>query len=66
MFQDDDLPGASYPPTDIEAGAAFEAPGPVSRAVTDYLAMCAPRARRGTLVLRHASGAEMAAAGIFN
>jgi hypothetical protein len=66
MFQDNSLPGASYPPTDIEAGAAFQAPGPVSRAVTDYLAMCAPRARRGSLVLRSVSRPEMAAAGIFN
>jgi hypothetical protein len=66
MFQDNDLPGTNYPPTDIEAGATFQAPGPVSRAVTDYLAMCAPRARRGSLVLRNASRSELATTGLFN
>lgn len=38
-----------YPPTEIEGGGTFEAPGPVSRAVSDYLAMCAPRRRRGAI-----------------
>jgi hypothetical protein len=57
----------NYPPTDIEAGEEFHAPGPVSRAVSDYLAMCAPRQRRGSLVLRAADRGELlAAAGVFN
>jgi len=66
MFQDSDLPGASYPPADVEAGATFRAPGPVSRAVSDYLAMCAPRARRAALVLRAADRSELTAAGLYN
>jgi hypothetical protein len=66
MFPDSELPGTSYPPADIETGATFRAPGPVSRAVTDYLAMCAPRGRRGGMVLRSAERAELAATGAFN
>jgi hypothetical protein len=58
MFQDD----ANYPPIDIETAAAFEAPGPVSRPVSDYLAMCAPRQRRGALVMRAADRRELAVA----
>jgi hypothetical protein len=34
-----------YPPANWEAGSAFEAPGPMSRPLANYLAMCAPRAR---------------------
>jgi hypothetical protein len=66
MFPDNELPGANYPPADFECGATFQAPGPVSRAVSDYLAMCAPRARRGAMVLRAAERAELAASGFFN
>jgi hypothetical protein len=57
MFQDP----TNYPPAEIEAAATFEAPGPVSRAVSDYLAMCAPRQRRGAIVLRAADRRELAA-----
>ena len=31
MFPDRDRSDAHYPPTDIETGATFVAPGPVSR-----------------------------------
>jgi hypothetical protein len=39
-------PTSEYPPTDWESNAEFEAPGPMSRPLANYLAMCAPRARR--------------------
>ena len=62
MFQDP----VNYPPTEIESAATFEAPGPVSRAVSDYLAMCAPRSRRGSMTLRAADRRELAAAIAYN
>ena len=37
---------AQYPPSADEAVQVFVAPGPVSRVVADYLAMCAPRSPR--------------------
>jgi hypothetical protein len=39
-------PTSEYPPTHWESDAEFEAPGPMSRPLANYLAMCAPRARR--------------------
>jgi len=62
MFQDP----TSYPPAEIEAAETFEAPGPVSRNVSDYLAMCAPRQRRGAIVLRATDRRDLAAAIAFN
>jgi hypothetical protein len=62
MFQDP----TSYPPAEIEVAETFEAPGPVSRAVSDYLAMCAPRSRRGSFLMRAADRRELAAAIAFN
>jgi hypothetical protein len=62
MFQDP----TNYPPAEIEDAETFQAPGPVSRAVSDYLAMCAPRARRGSILTRAADRRELAAAIAFN
>lgn len=62
MFQDP----TSYPPAEIETAQTFEAPGPVSRAVSDYLAMCAPRQRRGAILLRAADRRELSAAIAYN
>jgi hypothetical protein len=62
MFQDP----TNYPPTEIEAAETFQAPGPVSRNVADYLAMCAPRQRRGAIVLRATDRRDLAAALTYN
>jgi hypothetical protein len=58
MFQDP----MQYPPTEIEPDETFEAPGPVSRVVSDYLAMCAPRPRRGSTMRQAADRCELAGA----
>jgi hypothetical protein len=39
-------PTTEYPPTSWESDAVFEAPGPVSGPLANYLAMCAPRSPR--------------------
>ena len=41
-----DEPTTAYPPTSWDTGSTFEAPGPVSRPLANYLAMCAPRRTR--------------------
>jgi hypothetical protein len=46
IVSDDFEPTTEYPPTTWESTAEFAAPGPVSRPLADYLAMCAPRAAR--------------------
>lgn len=45
-------PSTEYPPTNWETGSEFEAPGPVSRPLANYLAMCAPRLRRQPHAMR--------------
>jgi hypothetical protein len=37
-----------YPPASWITGDEFTAPGPLSRPVSDYLTMCAPRAPRAS------------------
>lgn len=39
-------PTTEYPPTTWERETAFEAPGPMSGPLANYLAMCAPRSPR--------------------
>jgi hypothetical protein len=39
-------PTTEYPPTNWESDAEFVAPGPMSRPLANYLAMCAPRSPR--------------------
>jgi len=43
---DDFEPTTEYPPVSWESEAVFEAPGPMSRPLATYLAMCAPRSPR--------------------
>jgi hypothetical protein len=43
---DDFEPTTEYPPATWESDAVFEAPGPMSRPLANYLAMCAPRSHR--------------------
>ncbi len=47
-MSDADEPTTEYPPTTWEAPAEFQAPGPVSRPLANYLAMCAPRSNRAS------------------
>jgi hypothetical protein len=65
---DADEPTTEYPPTSWDTGIEFEAPGPVSRPLANYLAMCAPRTRldsRATRFGEHA-GFALAAVGAVN
>lgn len=50
-----------YPPADWVANREFKAPGPVSRQLANYFAMCAPRSRRGARRARFASSGPAAA-----
>lgn len=47
-------PTTEYPPTVWEIGIEFESPGPMSRPLANYLAMCAPRASRANRFRDHA------------
>jgi hypothetical protein len=50
-MSDVDEPTTEYPPSVWDTGTEFEAPGPMSRPLANYLAMCAVRTRpptRGT------------------
>ena len=46
-------PTTEYPPTNWESDTVFEAPGPMSRPLANYLAMCAPRAPRASRANRY-------------
>jgi hypothetical protein len=61
---DADEPTTAYPPTSWETGAEFEAPGPMSRPLANYLAMCAPRTRRASRANRFRDHVGLAFAGI--
>jgi hypothetical protein len=56
-------PTSEYPPTDWEQGAVFEAPGPMSRPLANYLAMCAPRFPRVSRANRFRAQADLVLAG---
>ena len=43
-----DRPPTAYPPTEWAVNRKSAAPGPVSRQLVNYFAMCAPRSRRRT------------------
>ena len=45
-MSDEIEPTTEYPPTNWESDAEFVAPGPMSRPLANYLAMCAPRSPR--------------------
>ena len=55
-------PTTEYPPTSWES-TVFEAPGPMSRPLADYLAMCAPRSRRVSRANRFRVHADLVLAG---
>jgi hypothetical protein len=46
IVSDDFEPTTEYPPTSWECETEFEAPGPMSHSLANYLAMCAPRSPR--------------------
>src|SRR5215471_4307405 len=46
IVSDEIEPTTEYPPTSWEPDTVFEAPGPMSSSLANYLAMCAPRASR--------------------
>jgi hypothetical protein len=57
-------PTTEYPPTVWESDTEFESPGPVSRPLANYLAMCAPRSRRASRANRFRDHADLVLAGI--
>jgi hypothetical protein len=48
IVSDDFEPTTDYPPTSWEHDTVFEAPGPMSSPLANYLAMCAPRSSRAS------------------
>ena len=56
-------PTTEYPPTTWEHETVFEAPGPMSRPLANYLAMCAPRSRRASRANRFRDHADLVLAG---
>jgi hypothetical protein len=46
IVSDEIEPTTEYPPTSWDLDTTFEAPGPMSRPLANYLAMCAPRSSR--------------------
>jgi hypothetical protein len=56
-------PTTEYPPTDWEHGAVFEAPGPMSHPLANYLAMCAPRSPRVSTANRFRAPDDLVLAG---
>lgn len=61
-MSDDFEPTTEYPPTSWESNA-FEAPGPMSRPLANYLAMCAPRSRRMSRANHFRAHADLVLAG---
>jgi hypothetical protein len=61
---DDFEPTTEYPPTVWESDAEFQSPGPMSRPLANYLAMCAPRSRRASRANRFRDHADLVLAGI--
>ena len=45
-MSDEIEPTTEYPPNNWESDTVFVAPGPMSRPLANYLAMCAPRSPR--------------------
>jgi hypothetical protein len=57
---DADEPTTEYPPAAWDTGTEFQSPGPVSRPLANYLAMCAPRTRRASRANRFRDHAGLA------
>jgi len=62
IVSDDFEPTTEYPPTSWESNA-FESPGPMSRPLANYLAMCAPRSPRVSRANRFRANADLVLAG---
>ena len=56
-------PTTEYPPTVWDTGIEFEAPGPMSGPLANYLAMCAPRSPRASRANRFRDHADLVLAG---
>jgi hypothetical protein len=56
-------PTTEYPPTNWEHETEFVAPGPMSRPLANYLAMCAPRSSRVSRANRFRAHADLVLAG---
>jgi hypothetical protein len=56
-------PTTEYPPTNWEHETVFEAPGPMSGALANYLAMCAPRSPRVSRANRFRVHSDLVLAG---
>jgi hypothetical protein len=63
IVSDDFEPTTEYPPTVWETDTEFESPGPMSRPLANYLAMCAPRSRRSSRANRFRDHADLVLAG---
>jgi len=61
---DDFEPTTEYPPTNWESDAVFVAPGPLSRPLANYLAMCAPRSPRSSSANRFRGRSDLVLAGV--
>lgn len=57
-------PTTEYPPTIPETGKEFVSPGPMSRPLANYLAMCAPRSARASRANRFRHHADLMLAGV--
>jgi hypothetical protein len=64
IVSDEIEPTTEYPPTVWESDTEFESPGPMSRPLANYLAMCAPRSRRASRANRFRDHADLVLAGI--
>ena len=62
-MSEDCVPTTEYPPVSWESDTVFEAPGPMSRPLANYLAMCAPRAPRASRANRFRVHPDLVLAG---
>jgi hypothetical protein len=56
-------PTTEYPPTNWETRTEVQSPGPMSRPLANYLAMCAPRSRRASKANRFRDHSDLVLAG---
>jgi hypothetical protein len=57
-------PTTEYPPANWEPDTEFVSPGPMSRPLANYLAMCAPRSPRASRANRFRNHDDLVLAGI--
>ena len=63
-MSDEIEPTTEYPPTNWESDTEFVAPGPMSRPLANYLAMCAPRSPRVSRANRFRARSGLVLAGV--